>query len=383
MQKFKFELLKKDGKARLSKVITPHGEVETPVFMPVGTLGSVKTASSEEVENLGAQIILANNYHLYLRPGVDLIKKAGGIHKFIGWPKPILTDSGGFQVFSLGRGSKNGQNLVKIHDGGVEFHSHLDGSKHFFTPENVMRMQEKIGADIIMSLDECAPYDSSHEYAFDAMNRTHNWATRCLKAHDQNKRLSEQGHYQALFGIIQGVVYDDLRTDSAKFISEQAFDGVAIGGLSVGESKKEMYHILGMIEPILPPDKPRYLMGVGSPEDLLESVGYGIDMFDCALATRIARNGTVWTRNGKLNLNNAQFSADFQPIEVNCDCYACQNYFRAYIAHLIREKEVLGIRLTTLHNLRFLIKLLEEARAAIKEERFDKLKKDFLQHFEK
>ncbi|MDD5693303.1 MAG: tRNA guanosine(34) transglycosylase Tgt [Patescibacteria group bacterium] len=381
MKNFSFKLVKNDHEARLGLISTPHGKIETPVFMPVGTLGSVKTASPDEVAELGAQIILANNYHLYLRPGVDIIAKAGGIHRFISWERPILTDSGGFQVFSLGRGNKNDRSLVKINEKGVEFRSHLDGSTHRFTPENVIRMQEKIGADIIMCLDECAPHDSDYNYARDAMERTHNWAIKCLTEHKKNERKSDQGLYQAIFGIIQGVIYDDLRIQSARFISEQDFDGIAIGGLSVGESKDEMHHILESIEPLLPKDKPRYLMGVGSPEDLLAGVERGIDMFDCVLATRIARNGTVWTRKGKLNLNNAAFSADFQPIEKKCCCYACQNFSRAYVAHLLRGREILGIRLTTLHNLHFIMRLMDEIRESIREDRFTDYKKDFLHDF--
>ena len=381
MNKFSFKLIKKDQSARLGQIITPHGKIDTPIFMPVGTLGSVKTASPEEVVALGGQIILANNYHLYLRPGIDIIEKAGGIHSFMGWKGPLLTDSGGFQVFSLGKGNKNDNNLVKVHSDGVEFRSHLDGSKHLFTPENVVEMQERIGADIIMCLDECAPHDSNHAYAFDAMQRTHEWGERCLVAHEKAKRQSKQGNYQAIFGIVQGVLFDDLRIDSTKFMAEHNFDGIAIGGLSVGESKAEMAHILEIIAPFLPESKPRYLMGVGSPEDLLEGVERGIDMFDCVLATRIARNGSVWTREGRINLNNAVFSADFQPIDPECDCYTCQNYSRAYIAHLIREKEIFGIRLTTLHNLRFLMNLMKEVRDSISKNTFARYKKEFLQQF--
>ncbi len=297
------------------------------------------------------------------------------------WQKPILTDSGGFQVFSLGDGNKKKGSLVKIDEAGVEFSSHLDGSKHLFTPENVTQMQETIGADIIMCLDECASHDSNYAYAREAMERTHRWARECLSVHEKKKRLSSQGKYQAIFGIVQGVTYDDLRKESAQYMASLDFDGVAIGGLSVGESKEEMGRILGLVLPFLPEKKPRYLMGVGSPEDLFEGVARGVDMFDCVLATRIARNGTVWTEKGKLNLNNAQFKDDFRPIDEACDCSACRHYSRAYISHLIKEKEILGIRLTTIHNLRFLMNLMEKIRESIKEEHFLKYKEDFLVKF--
>lgn len=381
MKNFSFDVIKNDKKARLGRIITPHGAINTPVFMPVGTLASVKTVSSEELETIESQIILANNYHLYLRPGVDVIAKAGGIHRFMNWSRPILTDSGGFQVFSLGKGSKMGGSFVKIFDDRVEFRSHLDGSRHVFTPENVIQMQEMIGADIIMCLDECAPHDSSHEYAEAAMDRTHDWADRCLKEHNKNKRLSNQGNYQALFGIVQGTIYSDLREKSVKYLAARDFDGIAIGGLSVGETKEEMKQILDDVEPHLPTNKPRYLMGVGSPEDLFEGVERGIDMFDCVLATRIARNGTIWTNGGKLNLNNAKFKKDFKPFEPTCDCLACRNYSRAYISHLIREKEVLGIRLTTIHNLRFLMNVMSEIRLAIDRGDFAEFKMKFLNKF--
>ncbi len=378
MSKFEYKLIKNDGKARAGVITTPHGKIETPVFMPVGTHATVKTVSPEEVKNVGSQIILSNAYHLYLRPGLDIIENAGGIHKFMNWNGPILTDSGGFQVFSLGTGKKDSKKLVKITEAGVEFSSHLDGSKHFFSPESAINMQEKIGADIIMAFDECAPHNSSHKYAEEAMIRTHNWAEKCLLEHKKHNSLSIYGDYQALFGITQGVVFDDLRIESAKYISSLDFDGVAIGGLSVGETKKEMYHILEIIEGYLPKNKPRYLMGVGAPDDLLESIERGVDMFDCVLATRIARNGTVWTSSGKINLNNSGCKNVFSPLDESCDCYTCKNYSTSYVAHLIREKEVFGLRLTTIHNLRFLHKLIEQARAAIKENRFNNFKEDFM-----
>lgn len=382
MQDFKFTVLKTSGRARLGQIITPHGVINTPIFMPVGTAGSVKTATPAEIYDLGAKIILANTYHLYLRPGVKIIEEAGGIHTFMNWPHPVLTDSGGFQVFSLGR-NKSGDSLVKIREDGVEFSSHLDGSRHYFTPEKVVNIEESIGADIIMCFDECAPHDSDRAYAKSAMLRTHRWANQCLQEHNKNDHVSKQGNYQALFGIVQGVVFEDLRQESAKFISNKDFDGIAIGGLSVGETKEKMYHMIDVTESLLPKGKPRYLMGVGSPDDLLEGIERGIDMFDCVLPTRIARNGTVWTSKGKLNLNNQKPRSEFIPIDEQCDCYACQNFTRAYISHLIREKEILGIRLTSLHNLRFLMNLMDGARAAIKNDTFPQFKRKTLQYYSK
>ncbi len=403
MERFKFELEKTDGKARVGRITTAHGEIETPVFMPVGTRGSVKTASPDEVRDIGAQIILGNTYHLYLRPGTDIIKKHGGLHKFMGWNGPILTDSGGFQVFSLGFGSKkdskvqkgidsgqarmtrlaaNGvsmRELVKIKEGGVEFRSHIDGSKHFFSPESVIKMQKEIGADIMMVFDECAPADANHSYAKEAMDRTHRWADECLENHKKIKPL--YGYEQALFGIAQGVIYEDLRVESAKFMASRDFDGVAIGGLAVGEPEKIRNKMLETVEPHLPKDKPRYLMGVGFPQDIINAVERGVDMFDCVLPTRLARNGTVWAYSGSLNLLNAKFKEDLKPLEKDCDCYACQNFTRSYIAHLIREGEILGIRLTTIHNLRFMMRFMEDIRTSISNEQFKNFKKKFLAGF--
>ena len=410
MEKFKFELIKKDGKARLGKITTAHGEIETPVFMPVGTRASVKTASPDEVVDIAAKIILGNTYHLYLRPGTEIIQKHGGLHKFMNWQGPILTDSGGFQVFSLGFGAKNKEErdssarrsaklaclparrvgmtkgngndkpLVKIKEDGVEFRSHLDGSKHFFTPESVIRMQKEIGADIMMAFDECAPADASHDYARNAMERTHRWAVECVDAHKKTKPV--YGYDQALFGIVQGATYKDLRIESAKFISNLNFDGVAIGGLAVGEPEKVRNEMLEIVEEHLPKSRPRYLMGVGFPQDILNAVERGVDMFDCVLPTRLARNGAVWTYGGKLNLNNSQFATDLSPIERECDCYACRNFTRSYIAHLIREGEVLGIRLTTIHNLRFMMRFMEDIRSSIKKDRFKAFKKGFINELE-
>ena len=383
MNKFKFELLFSDKKARLGRISTPHGDINTPAFMPVGTSATIKTITPDEIKEVGSQIILSNTYHLYLRPGIEIIEKAQGLHNFMNWHGPILTDSGGFQIFSLGLAKKDKNSLIKILDNGVQFSSHLDGSKHFFTPEFAIDIQEKIGADIIMAFDECAPHDSTYKYAKEAMNRTHVWAEKCLEEHNKKKRLSKYGDYQAIFGIAQGALFDDLRIESTKFISSLDVDGVAIGGLSVGETKKDMHRILDVIEPHLPLDKPRYLMGVGAPDDLLECVERGIDIFDCVLATRIARNGTIWTNNGKVNLNNTKYREIFEPLDSDCDCYACKNFTTAYIAHLIRGKEILGIRLTTIHNLRFIHRLMANIRLSIKESRFDKFKKEFLAEFKR
>ncbi len=381
MKKFSFELEKEDGKARIGKITTAHGEIETPVFMPVGTRASVKTASPDEVKDLGAQILLGNTYHLYLRPGTDIIKKHGGLHKFMGWNGPILTDSGGFQVFSLGFGSKNRKNerLVKIKDDGVEFRSHIDGSKHFFSPESVIKMQKEIGADIMMAFDECAPADADHNYARKAMERTHRWADECIADNEKIKPL--YGYGQSLFGIVQGVVYKDLRIESAKFITNRNFDGIAIGGLAVGESEKVRNEMIETVMPYLPKDKPRYLMGIGFPQDILNAIERGADMFDCVLPTRLARNGTLWTYEGKLSILNAKYSKDLNPIEKDCGCYACQNFTRSYILHLVKESEVLGIRLTTIHNLHFMMRFMEDIRNSIKENKFEKFKKEFISKF--
>lgn len=361
---FEFELIKecKETKARVGKLHTPHGIIETPIFMPVGTQATVKTMSPEELETIGAQIILSNTYHLYLRPGHDLVKEAGGLHKFMNWPHPILTDSGGFQVFSLG-------DLRTIKEDGVEFRSHIDGSKHFFSPEKVMEIENALGADIIMAFDECAPYPTSYEYALKALKRTTSWAKRCKEAHKRDD--------QALFGIIQGSTYQELRERSAKEITALDFPGYAIGGLSVGEPNEIMYNVLEYTTPLLPRSKPRYLMGVGAPDNIVEGIMRGVDMFDCVLPTRIARNGTVMTTKGKLVIRNASYAKDFRPLDQECNCYACRNYSRAYIRHLIKTNEILGFRLTTIHNLHFLLNLTREIRKAILEDRFLKFREDF------
>jgi queuine tRNA-ribosyltransferase len=365
---FKFELIKecKDTKARVGKLHTPHGIIETPIFMPVGTQATVKSLSPEELEDLGAQIILSNTYHLYLRPGHDLVQEAGGLHKFMNWDKPILTDSGGFQVFSLG-------DFRTIKEEGVEFRSHLDGSKHLFTPEKVIEIENALGADIIMAFDECAPYPCSFEYAKDSLERTTRWAERCKKAHQRED--------QALFGIIQGGMYRELREQSAREIISLDFPGYGIGGLSVGEPKELMYEMLDYTVPLIPKDKPRYLMGVGAPDNVVEGIMRGVDMFDCVLPTRIARNGTVMSKRGKIVIRNAKYARDFRPLDSECSCYTCRNYSRAYIRHLLKADEILGLRLTSIHNLHFLLTLVKEIREAILEDRFLEFKEEFYEHY--
>ena len=351
------EILKEDfrTRARLGKLHTPHGVIDTPVFMPVGTQGTVKTITPEEIKEIGAGIILSNTYHLFLRPGHELIREAGGLHRFMNWNGAILTDSGGFQVFSLGH-------LRKIKESGVEFRSHIDGSSQFLSPEIATQVQMALGSDIVMAFDECAPYPCTHEYTKDSLERTTRWLKRC-------KETLTTTDKQALFGIVQGGMYEDLRRQSAAEIIELDLPGYAIGGLSVGEPKEMMYEVLDYTVPLLPREKPRYLMGVGSPDALIEGVMRGVDMFDCVLPTRIARNGTAMTRYGKVIIRNAGSAHDFGPIDPTCDCYTCRNYSRAYIRHLIKAEEILGLRLMTIHNLRYLQNLMREIREAIKEDR--------------
>lgn len=365
----KFEMIKESGetKARLGRLHTPHGVIETPIFMPVGTRATVKTMTPEELKDIGAQIILSNTYHLYLRPGYELIREAGGLHEFMHWDKPILTDSGGFQVFSLG-------DLRKITEEGVEFRSHIDGSKHFISPEKSIEIQNALGSDIMMAFDECAPYPSDRDYVIKSYKRTTRWAKRCKDFHENVDK-------QALFGIVQGGMYKDLREKSAKELIDLDFHGYAIGGLSVGEPAEVMYDILESTAPLLPKDKPRYLMGVGSPDYLFEAVIRGVDMADCVLPTRIARNGTVLTSHGKLVIRNAKYTRDFGKLDSECDCYTCRNYSRAYIRHLFNVNEILGARLTTIHNLYFLIKLMENIRKAIKEDRLLEYKEEFYKKY--
>ncbi|MDO4544139.1 MAG: tRNA guanosine(34) transglycosylase Tgt [Clostridia bacterium] len=354
---FSFELLHvcKQSGARLGRLYTPHGVIDTPCYMPVGTQATVKAMTPRDVEETGASILLANTYHLYMRPGHELVAEAGGLHKFMHWDRPILTDSGGFQVFSLAK-------INDILEDGVVFRSHIDGSKHLFTPESVMEIEQALGADIAMCFDECAPHTADHAYAKKAMERTHRWAARCKQAHTRQD--------QALFGIVQGGMYKDLRIESAKHLSDMDFIGYGIGGLSVGEPKPVMYEMLETLMPHMPKDKPRYLMGVGSPDCLLEGVLRGVDMFDCVLQTRAARNGLALTGNGRVMLRNKTFERDFTPIEEGCDCYACKNFTRAYIRHLIKAEEILSAQLITMHNIRFSVRLMEQVRAAIAEDRY-------------
>lgn len=363
-----FTLVQKDEacRARLGLLHTPHGTVETPIFMPVGTQATVKTMTPEEVRDVGGRMILSNTYHLYLRPGHELVREAGGLHRFMNWYGPILTDSGGFQVFSLSP-------LRRVSEEGVTFRSHIDGSEHFFSPEKAMEVQMALGSDIAMAFDECAPYPCSRKYALEAMERTTRWARRCITSHQKDD--------QGLFGIIQGGTFPDLREMSARHLVDLDFPGYAIGGLSVGEPKDLMYEMIDHTVTFLPEQKPRYLMGVGSPDCLVEGVVRGIDMFDCVLPTRIARNGSVFTRRGKLVVRNAEYAHDFSPLDPDCDCYACRHYTRAYIRHLIKAGEVLGIRLTTIHNLRFVLNLMEEIKEALRRGEIMEFRDKFLKTY--
>ena len=365
----KYTLEVKDGNARAGVIETPHGKIETPVFMPVGTQATVKAMTKEELEEINSQIILGNTYHLYLNPGDDLVDDFGGLHKFMRWDRPILTDSGGFQVFSLG-------SLRRIKEEGVHFRSHLDGSKHFLSPEKSISIQNNLGSDIMMVLDECPPGMSSREYLIPSIERTTRWAKRCI---DANKNKDRQG----LFAIVQGGIYEDLRDKSFEELSQydEDFAGYALGGLAVGEPREDMYRILEYITPKLPENKPRYLMGVGEPLDMLEAVESGIDMIDCVQPTRIGRHGTVFTKYGRLVIKNKVYELDDRPLDEGCDCYACKNYTRGYIRHLFKAKEILGQRLATYHNLHFLIKLMNDSREAIKEGRFKEFKDEFIKNY--
>ncbi len=363
-QPFSYELIHTCAQsgARLGVLHTPHGDIQTPIYMPVGTAAVVKAMTSREMEEIGTQILLSNTYHLHLRPGEDLVAEAGGLHRFMDWHKPILTDSGGFQVFSLA-------GIRTIAEEGVTFQSHLDGSRQFIGPETSMDIQQKLGADIAMAFDVCSPYPCDYDTAKANMERTHRWAQRCKEHHTRED--------QALFGIVQGAFYKDLRIESAKTLSDMDFIGYGIGGLSVGEPKPIMYEMLEEMMPYMPAHKPRYLMGVGTPDCLIEGVLRGIDMFDCVLATRIARNGTALTSAGRLVVRNAQYARDFGPIDPECDCYACTHFSRAYVRHLIKAGEITGGRLLSIHNLRFLIRLMERVRQAIAEDRFLDFRKEF------
>lgn len=352
----------KQSGARLGRVHTPHGSFETPTFMPVGTQATVKGMSPYELEEIGANIILSNTYHLFLRPGQEIVKEAGGLHSFMNWDRAILTDSGGFQVFSL-------SDFRNIKEEGVTFRSHIDGSKKFMSPEISIGVQNDLGADIIMCFDECTPYPCEHDYAKKSMEMTTRWAKRCKEAH-------KRPHDQALFGIVQGSTYKDLRIESAKQITDLDFPGYAIGGLSVGEPGDLMNEMLEETVPYLPKDKPRYLMGVGSPDYLIDGAIRGIDMFDCVIPSRNGRNGSVFTSKGRVIIRDAKYAREYAPMDENCDCYACRNFSRAYVRHLFKCGEMLGLRLATWHNLRFLIKLMEDVRQAIRDDRLLDFRKE-------
>ncbi len=359
---FSFELIAEDGDARAGLIHTPHGEIRTPIFMPVGTQATVKAVTPAQLDEIGVQILLSNTYHLYLRPGADTVAALGGLHRFMQWPKPILTDSGGFQVFSLGP-------LRRIDEDGVTFKSHIDGSTHRFTPESAVAIEEKLGADIIMAFDECSdPLDKT--YAIQALERTHRWAERCLKAKTRPD--------QALFGIVQGGIFEDLRQASAQHLSSLDFPGYAIGGLSVGESKLDMMKSIEIVNRILPRQKPRYLMGVGTPFDLLEGIRRGVDMFDCVLPTRLARHHAAQTMHGRLNLANAAYNLDERPIDEQCGCYTCAHFSRAYLRHLIVAKEMLSATLLSIHNIYTLVELSQQIRQSIIEKSFNEFSNQVL-----
>lgn len=369
MSQFSFELIKEcpHTHARAGIFHTPHGDIETPIFMPVGTQATVKGLRPEDLKELGAQIILSNTYHLYLRPGHEIVKQAGGLHKFMNWDRPILTDSGGFQVFSL-------SSLRKVSDEGVEFRSHLNGAKHFITPEKDMEIQEALGADIIMAFDQCTEAGCDYDKALGARRVTKLWLERCYKAHTTENQM--------LFPIVQGNIFKDLRKQCVEDCLPYAKCGIAIGGLSVGEEKPIMYDILDFLHPLLPQDQPRYLMGVGSPDCLVEGFARGVDMMDCVLPTRIARNGTAFTKHGKMVVKNAQYKADFSPIEEDCDCYTCKHYTRAYIRHLINAGEMLGAELLSIHNLHNLVKLAHDCREAILGDYFKDFKEEYMANYD-
>lgn len=356
-----FELLHTDGQARLGRLHTAHGVINTPIFMPVGTVGSVKALAPDDLHAINAQIILGNTYHLYLRPGDDLVARRGGLHKFMAWDRPILTDSGGFQAFSL-------SDLSKFSEEGVEFRSHLDGSKHLFTPEKVISIQRNLGSDIMMVLDECVHYGTPYEYTAKSVELTTRWALRSREAYPVGS-----GH-GLLFAITQGGFFADLRTQSVQQLSQYDFDGFAVGGLSVGEPKKEMYELLAHTAPLLPANKPRYLMGVGTPLDIITGINNGIDMFDCVLPTRNARNGTLYTSQGKINIKGKKFAEDDTPLDPACSCYTCRTFSRAYLRHLFHSQELLSFRLNSLHNLTYFLELVRQAREAITENRFTAFK---------
>lgn len=411
--KFIIQYQDKKTKARVGEIITPHGIIETPAFVPVGTQATVKGLTPQDLKEIGAEILFGNTYHLHLRPGEDLVEELGGLGRFMGWEKPTMTDSGGFQVFSLARGKLHTFNadeepvLVKITNDGVTFRSHIDGSLHEFTPEESIRIQQKLGADIILAFDECAPHPSTYEYTKQAMERTHEWALRCLKAfsfspseesrslprHLGGGRLSLRSHdssevnnSQALYGIVQGGVYEDLRKVSAKFISSQDFDGIAIGGVSVGESKKQMRDVLDWVYPFLPEEKPRHLLGIGEIDDIFDAVDKGMDTFDCVIPTRFGRYGIVFVsppeglakNKFRIAISKSIYAKDQGPLSKECKCYVCKNFTRGYINHLFRVQELLAYRLASYHNMYFIVNLVKQIRESILEERFSELKKEWL-----
>lgn len=366
---FKVEGVDRSCGARAGRLTLPHGDVDTPVFMPVGTQGTVKTMTVEDLHAVGARIILGNAYHLYLRPGTEILEQAGGLHRFMAWDRPLLTDSGGFQVFSLGASNK-------VTPEGVTFRSHIDGSSHFMTPEKAIDVQVSAGADIMMCFDECTSYPATHEAAAESMRMTVDWAARC-----KGQWIERGANHQALFAVVQGSTYEDLRHECVDALVNMGFPGYAIGGVSVGESKAEMVQAVEWCTPRLPQDKPRYLMGVGPPEDMLEAVGRGVDMFDCVMPTRNARNGSLFTARGPINIRNQRFRREFGPLDEACDCPVCRTYTRAYLSHLFHAREILGLRLNTLHNLYFMIKLAADCRRAILEGRFSEFKRTFLEMY--
>ena len=370
----KFRCVAKERKARAGVIETDHGVINTPVFMPVGTQGTVKAIEQRELVELGAEVILGNTYHLYLRPGVETIRKAGGLHVFMNWDKVLLTDSGGFQIFSLA-------DLREINEEGTVFKSHIDGSVHKFTPENVIEIQRELGSDIMMTLDECTPYPCDFDYVKKSCELTYRWAVRCKEKFLKGEPIYT--HTQALFGIVQGSIYPELREKSALDLVGIDFDGFAIGGLAVGEPVDEMYRITEFTEQFLPEEKPRYLMGVGLPENILESIERGMDMFDCVVPTRNARNGMLFTREGSINIRNAKYKNDFSPVDSSCNCYTCRNFSRAYLRHLFLAKEILALQLASLHNINFFLWLTAEARKAILENRFEKWKSTMVYQLQK
>ena len=368
----RFKITATDNNARLGQIHTSHGVINTPAFIPVGTIATVKSMTVEELEEIGAEIILSNTYHLYLRPGHDVIRNLGGLHKFMNWQGPILTDSGGFQVFSLSP-------LRKISDEGVEFRSHLDGSTHFLTPELATQIQAALGSDIAMAFDECTPYPATKEYTLKSLQLTTKWAERCLEARDMNTPLTPLNRgeaSQALFAIVQGGVFKDLRMQGAEELISMNFDGYAIGGLSVGEPKELMYEMVNYTAPLLPKDKTRYLMGIGDLNDVLEAVAAGIDMFDCVMPTRNARNGTLFTSQGRISIKREEFKEDPNPLDPECSCYTCRNYSKAYLRHMYMSREILSMRLNTYHNLHFYLEFFRKMRDAIANGEFERFRKE-------